>query len=67
MKRNGGGKLNRSRSLSTRVSPELYEALALASRLERRTMSNIMEVALMEYLKVDPTEIAPREKETIQP
>ena len=56
-KKGGGGKQNKSETMTVRLDPKLRFSIELASRNDRRTASNIIEIALMQYLS--PLTLAP--------
>ncbi len=56
-RKGGGSKQSKSETITVRLDPKLRFAIELASRGDRRTASNIIEVALMQYLS--PLSVSP--------
>src|SRR6266446_2011041 len=50
-KRKGGGRLNRSETVTVRLDPKLRYLAELAARKQRRTLSSFIEWAIEENLK----------------
>ena len=46
----GGGRLGRSEITTVRLDPKLRFAAELASRIQRRTVSSVLEIALIDFL-----------------
>ena len=50
MRRRGGGKLGKSENVTIRLDPQLRYMAGLVAKGERRTLSNLIEVALEKYV-----------------
>jgi len=55
MRRRGGGKLGKSENVTIRLDPQLRYMADLVAKGERRTLSNLIEVALDKYVRKSGT------------
>jgi len=62
MRKRGGGRLNRSETVTVRLDPKLNYLAEIAARAQRRTKSNLIEAALAQALNSVPIDPRPSEK-----
>lgn len=61
-RKGGGGKLNRSETVTVRLDPKLNYLAEIAARSQRRTKSNLIEAALAQALNIVPIDTRPSEE-----
>lgn len=62
-RKRGGGRLNRSETVTVRLDPKLNYLAEIAARAQRRTKSNLIEAALAEALNIIPINALPSDQE----